>query len=73
MFGQIAGEAVSYGSGAAGEQQLQRHWPADDIGGANDYGVQTVQVDPVLSSSVMIPFGVQGRSSGIRWARRPTL
>ncbi len=44
MVGQVAGEAVGDGDGAAGQQQLQSHGAADDVGGADHDGVQAVQV-----------------------------
>ena len=45
MLFQIMGEAVRHRSGAAGQQQLQRHRATDDIGGADYRGIQAVGAD----------------------------
>ncbi|MDT4853532.1 hypothetical protein FQZ97_878020 [compost metagenome] len=44
MASQILGEAVSNGHGAAGQQQLQCHGAAHDVGSAHDHGVHAVKV-----------------------------
>ncbi|MNZ91816.1 hypothetical protein D3C78_1108110 [compost metagenome] len=36
---------MGHGGGAAGQQQFERHRAADDVGGADDHGMQAVQVD----------------------------
>ena len=44
MVGQVAGEAVGHGDGAATQQQLQSHGPADDVRGADHDRIHAVQV-----------------------------
>lgn len=58
--------------GATGQQQLQGHGAADNVGCANHDGIEAQGLTPVPWISVMIP-EVQGRRAGMRWASRPTL
>ena len=39
---------VTHGRRGAREQQLQRHWPADDVRSTDDHGAQPAQRDPIF-------------------------
>ncbi|MNG27369.1 hypothetical protein D3C84_1124790 [compost metagenome] len=44
MAGQVLGEAVGDGHGAAGQQQFHRHRAADNVGGADNHRVHPVKI-----------------------------
>src|SRR5690606_28395215 len=45
VLAQIMGESMGNGGGAARQQQFQRHGAAHDIRGADDDGIEPVQID----------------------------